>query len=58
MLLGFLLLYICLLTPPLHEPALCKLVYPGGLFVLSEVLTLVLRPSSVLFSWAFPFFVF
>ena len=31
---------------------------PGVLFVLPEVLTLVLRPSFVLFSRALPFFVF
>ena len=43
-------------SPP--EPVLCKLGYPGGLFVLPEVLTLVLGPSLVLFSQAFPFFVF
>ena len=36
----------------------CKLGQPGGLFVLSEVLTQVLGPSFVLFSWAFPSFVF
>ena len=42
--------------PP--EPAPCKLGYPGGLFVLPEVLTLVLGPSFVLFSQAFPFLVF
>ena len=45
------------LSPPL-EPALSKLGYLGGLFVLSEVLTPVLRPSFVLFLRAFPFFVF
>ena len=39
-------------------PALCKLGYPGMLFVLPEVLTPVFRPSFVLFSQAFPFFVF
>ena len=54
-LLGFLLLYICLLPA---EPALCKLGQRGGLFVLPEVLTPGLRPSFVLFLWAFPFFVF
>ena len=42
-------------SPP--EPALCKLGQPGGLFVLPEVLTLVLGPSFVPFSRAFPFFV-
>ena len=41
-------------SPPPPGPALCKLGLPGGLFVLPEVLTLVLRPSFVLFSWAFP----
>ena len=40
------------------EPDLCKLGWPGELFVSSQVLTLVLRPSVVLFSQAFPFFVF
>ena len=39
-------------------PAVCKLVQPGVLFVLPEVLTLVLRSSFVLFSWAFPSLVF
>ena len=48
-------LFICLSLP---GPALCKLGQPGVLFVLPEVLTLVLGPSFVLFSWAFPFFVF
>ena len=52
---GFLLLYTCLLP---REPALSKLGEPGGLFVLPEVLTPVLGPSFVLFSRAFPFFVF
>ena len=37
--------------PPLGS--LCKLGQPGVLFVLPEVLTLVLGPSFVLFSWAF-----
>ena len=50
-----LFLYICLLPP---EPALCKLVQPGGLFVLPEVLTPDLRPSFVLFLPDFPSFVF
>ena len=36
-------------------PALCKLGYPGVLFVLPEVLIPVLRTSFVLFSWTFPF---
>ena len=53
--LGFLFLYICLLP---FKPALCKLGQPGGLFASPVVLTLVLGPSFVLFSWAFPFFVF
>ena len=39
-------------------PVLCKLGQPGVLFVLPEVLTPVLGPSFVLFSWAFPFQVF
>ena len=39
-------------------PVLCKLGQPGVLFVLPEVLTLVLGPSFVLFSQAFPFQVF
>ena len=42
----------------LPGPVLCKLGQPGVLFVLPEVLTLVLRPSFVLFSQAFPFLVF
>ena len=41
--------------PPPPGPALCKLCWPGGLFVLPEVLTLVLRHSFLLFSRAFPF---
>ena len=48
-------LFICLSLP---GPVLCKLGQPGVLFVLSEVLTLALGPSFVLFSLAFPFFVF
>ena len=48
-------LFICF---PLPGPVLCKLGQPGVLFVLPEVLTPVLRPPFVLFSWAFPFFVF
>ena len=39
-------------------PALCKLGKPGVLFFLPEVLTLVLRPSFVLFLRAFSFLVF
>ena len=46
-----------LFSPP-PEPTLCKLGWPGVLFVLPEVLTLVLRPSFVLFLQAFPFLVF
>ena len=48
------LLYI--FPPP--GPGLCKLGWPGVLFVLPEVLTWVLRPSFVLFLQAFPFLVF
>ena len=48
-------LFICFSVP---GPALCKLGQPGVLFVLPEVLTLVLGPSFVLFSLAFPFQVF
>ena len=48
-------LFICL---PLPGPVLCKLGQPGVLLVLPEVLTPVLGPSFVLFSWAFPFLVF
>ena len=44
-------------SPP-PEPVLCKLGWPGGLFVLPEVLTPVCRPFFVLFSWPFPFLVF
>ena len=47
-------LFICLSLP---GPVLCKLGQPEVLFVLPEVLTLVLGPSFVLFSQAFPFFV-
>ena len=43
---------------PPPGPALCKLDEPGVLFVLPEALTPVLRPSFVLFLWAFPFLVF
>ena len=58
--LGFLLLYFCLLpnSHPHPEPVLCKLGYPGRLFVLPEVLTPVLGPFFVLFLQAFPFFIF
>ena len=48
--------FICFFPP--SGPALCKLGQPGMLFALPEVFTPVLRPSSVLFSWAFPFLVF
>ena len=44
--------------PPLPGPVLCKLGQPGVLFVLPKVLTLVLEPSFVLFSWAFLFLIF
>ena len=43
---------------PLPGPALCKLGQPGVLFVLPEVLTPLLGPSFVLFSWAYPFLSF
>ena len=49
-------LFMIFSPPP--GPALCKLGYPGVLFVVPEVLTLVLRPSFYLFSQAFPFLVF
>ena len=52
----FWLLFLCFFSP--LEPALCKLGQPGGLSVSPEVLTLVLGHSFVLFSQAFPFFVF
>ena len=48
-------LFICLSLP---GPVLCKLGQPGVLFVVPEVLTPVLGPYFVLFSRAFPFFVF
>ena len=48
-------LFICFSLP---GPVLCKLGQPGVLFVLPEVLTSVLGPYFVLFSRAFPFFVF
>ena len=47
--------FICLSLP---GHVLCKLGQPGVLFVLPEVFTLVLGPSFVLFSQAFPFLVF
>ena len=53
----FWLLFLYVFSPP-PGPALCKLGYPGVLFVLPEVLTLVLELSFVLFSRAFPFLVF
>ena len=40
-------------SPP-PGPALCRLGYPGALFVRPEVLTLVLGPSFVLFHRLFP----
>ena len=43
---------------PLPGPALCKLGFPGVLFVLPEVLTPVLGPSFDLFSQTFLFSVF
>ena len=49
------LLFICLSLP---WPVLCKLGQSEVVFVLPEVLTLVLGPSFVLFSRAFPFLVF
>ena len=52
--LGLAPLFICLSLP---GPVLCKLGQPG-VFVVPEVLALVLGPSLVLFSRAFPFFVF
>ena len=51
------LLFLYVFFPP-PGPALCKLGWPGVLFVLPEVLTLVLGPSFVLFLRAFPFLVF
>ena len=39
-------------------PVLCKLGQSGVVFVLPEALSLVLRPSFVLFSWAFLFLIF
>ena len=53
--LGLASLFICLSLP---GPVVCKSGQPGVVFVLPEVLTLVLGPSFVLFSWAFPFSVF
>ena len=50
-----LLLYVS--SPP-PEPALCRLGWPGGLFVSPEVLTSVFGPAFVSFLWASPFFVF
>ena len=44
-------------SPP-PGPAVWKLGQPGVLFVLPEVPTLVLGPSFLLFSQAFPFLVF
>ena len=54
----FWLLLLYVFSPP-SEPALCKLNYPGVLFVLPEVLSMALGPSFVLFLWrAFPFLSF
>ena len=44
-------------SPP-SGPALCKLGQRGVLFVFPEVLTPVLGPSFIQFSWAFPFLAF
>ena len=52
------LLFLCFFFFPAPGPALYKLGLPGVLFVLPEVLTLVVGPSFVLFSRAFPFLVF
>ena len=49
----FWLLCLYVFSPP-PGPALCKLGQPGVLFVFPEVLTLVLRPSFVLFRRLFP----
>ena len=54
---AFWLLFLYVFFHP-SGPALCKLGQPGVLLVLLEVLTLILRPSFVLFSRAFPFLVF
>ena len=51
----FWLLFLCF-SPP--RASLCKMGQAGVLFVSPEVLTLVLGPFFVLFSWTFPFFVF
>ena len=51
---GPILVPLFMFFPPPLGPALCKLDQPGVLFVLPEVL----GPSFVLFSQAFPFFVF
>ena len=52
--LGFLLLYICLLSP-LSLPYANWAGQEGAVFVLPEVLTPVYGFSFVLFLWAFPF---
>ena len=39
-------------------PVLCKLGQSGVVFVLPEALSPVLRPSFVLFPWAFLFLIF
>ena len=52
------LVWLLFVYVSLPGPVLCKLGQPGVLFILPEVLSLVLRPSFVLFSQAFPFLVF
>ena len=51
------LVFLYVFSPP-PGPSVCKLGYPGVLFVLPEVLTPVLGPSFVLFSWAIPSLIF
>ena len=53
----FWLLFLYVFSPP-PGPALCKLGWPGVLFVLPEILSPVLRPSSALFLLVFPSLVF
>ena len=48
------LLFLYVFPPP-RGPALCKLGWPGVLYVLPEVLTPVLGPSFVLFFTGFSF---
>ena len=55
---GLWLLFFMVFFSPPTGPDLCKLGKPGVPLVPPEVLTLVLGPSFVLFSWAFPFLVF